>query len=38
LNFLPTITTYKIDSKKLTIIGSAGKELVFEETGTVSEK
>lgn len=38
LQFLPTVTTYKLDGKKLTIIGSAGKELVFEETGTVSEK
>lgn len=38
LQFLPTVISYKLNGKVLTIVGEAGKELIFEETGTVNEK
>ena len=37
LQFLPTVKHFKLDGEKLTLSGADGKELVFEETGTVSE-
>ena len=35
LQFLPTVKHFKLDGEKLTLSGADGKELVFEETGTV---
>lgn len=37
LQFLPTVKHFKLDGEKLILSGADGKELVFEETGTVSE-
>lgn len=36
LQDLSTVNSYKLEGKKLTLINSEGKELVFEETGPIS--
>lgn len=37
LKTLPTIKTFSLDGKKLTLKTAAGKDLVFEETGEVKK-
>ena len=38
LHFLPTVVSYKLNGKFLTIVGENDKELVFEEIGDVKEE
>jgi len=38
LRFLPTVSRYKLNGKTLSLFSRDGKELVFEETGTVAEE
>lgn len=35
LGFLPNVSSFKLDGKKLSLIAGSGDELVFEETGKV---
>lgn len=37
LQFLPEVKTYKLEGKKLTLTNGKNEELIFAETGTISE-